>query len=65
MSRAEPEPDLEQTHGSFVQLIMQGCRQLWQTEDEGKRRGDGMKEAERNEWREDRDGVSDTFRERR
>lgn len=51
MSRVEPEPDLDQTHCGSVQLIMQGCRQLWQKEEYGKReRGqDEMKESQRNE----------------
>lgn len=35
MSRVELEPDLDQTHSSSVQLIMQGCRQLWPTLEAG------------------------------
>lgn len=48
MSQAEPEPDLDQTHGSLVQLIMQDCRQLWQTERDGKRR-EAMRKMKENE----------------
>lgn len=30
MSQVESKPDLDWTHSSSVQLIMPGCRQLWQ-----------------------------------